>query len=72
MSDPDLNPEVLVPAVPIQQYCKAGILGEEELVSDAQLSSDFFELVTFVNSFYVGFGSTDPECFPVPVSQHCV
>ncbi len=33
------------------------ILGGEELVGEAQLSSDFFDLVTFVNSFYVGSGS---------------
>jgi hypothetical protein len=37
--------------------CKAGILGGEELVGEAQLSSDFFALVNFVNSFYVGSGS---------------
>jgi hypothetical protein len=37
--------------------CKAGFSGGEELVGDAQLSSDFFDLLTFVNSFYVGSGS---------------
>ncbi len=26
-------------------------------MGEAQLSSDFFDLVTFVNSFYVGSGS---------------
>ncbi len=37
--------------------CSAGISGGEELVGDAQLSSDFFDLVTFVNLIYVGSGS---------------
>jgi hypothetical protein len=60
MSDPDPNPDSeCIPPVPQLPYaCKAGIFGGEELVGDAQLSSDFFDLVrTFVTSFYVGSGS---------------
>jgi hypothetical protein len=33
------------------------VLGGEELVGEVQLSPDFFDLLTFVNSFYVGSGS---------------
>ncbi len=36
MSDPDQNSEIPVPAVPVQQHCKDGILGGEELVGEAQ------------------------------------
>jgi hypothetical protein len=47
MSDPAPNPD----PEPFHRFhntaCKAGILGGEELVGDAQLSSDFFDLLIF-------------------------
>jgi hypothetical protein len=35
------------------------------VVGDAQLSSDFFDLLTFIISFYVGSGLGLRECIPV-------
>jgi hypothetical protein len=60
MSDPDPNPDPIRSAFHrfYNTAYKAGTyLGGEELVGDAQLSSDFFDLLAFVNSYDVGSGS---------------